>query len=74
MNKKYKVVAKYMGKFRDILFVYGTIDKFGDPVTRDNAYVFPVEFYGNENVSVDSEICLKFIKSDKGILCGFICD
>ena len=74
MNKKYKVVAKFKGKFRDILFVYATTDKFGDPVTKDNAYVFPVEFYGNEDVPVDSEICLRFIKSDKGTFCGFICD
>lgn len=72
MIKKYKVVAKFKGNFRDILFVYATTDKYGDPVTRDNAYVFPVDFYGNEDVSVDSEICLNFIKSDKDILCGFI--
>ena len=74
MNKKYKVVAKFKGKYRDTLFVYATTDKFGDVVTVDNAFVFPVDFYGNENVSVGSEICLKFIKSDKGIFCGFICE
>ena len=73
MNKSYKVVAKYKGKYHDILFVYATTDKFGDPVTRDNAYLFPVEFYGVEDVAVDSEICMKFIKTDKGTFCGFLC-
>lgn len=74
MNKKYKVVAKYKGKYRDTLFVYATIDKFGDPVTADNAYVFPVDFYGDEKVNVGSEICLRFIKAEKGNFCGFLYD